>query len=397
MAESAIIETPASEAAPSLGDKFRAEFAKIDPKAAAQNEPPAKEKAAPKAKATTAPTSALDAALDGGKASEQVDPEVDPYKEIDDPKAKPNWEKAREARTYYKGEITKRDTELKTLRDQVSKGDPKSAETIASLTQREQELTKQNETLLAQIKKINVIYDPAHQEKFVAGRQKLIDKAIAHVKSYGGNVDTFADAISLSGKARTTALREALADVDEIDRPRILNVLEQIQNLDDERADLEKDPGKAFEELSASRRAEQELQAADSARLRKQEFGRIATAIADKTPFLRQVDGGIKDASEWNDGIKADVANAEKLLGPDAQYSDIVERSIKGFRYDALEKMFTSTRSELIEAKKLVAEYEGASPDVHSRKRGGEGDTKSKGDKYLEALAAAQGGGEGVM
>lgn len=393
------IDTPPK---PSPGDKFRAALdAAGGPSVPATDDvPPAPKKDEPPpadAKPAAKP-SPIDIALAEDKPpaepkKEEAAPNI--LAEFDD--KKPNWEKARGVMKTQSEEIKALHAAEQKLKDDLAKIDPKLPENLTLTAKERDELKAKNAELLDIITKINVKYSPDYQEKFVKGREKEVERAITRVKQYGGNVEKFTDALALpEGRRRSEALEEALAEVKPIDQPRILGVLEKIQSLDDEAAELEANPQQAFEQLESKRAEERARQAAETERAMKSEFEKVGHDLKSKSPLLRTVDPTTEGGSDWNSDIKSAFTNAERMFGADATVQEQFERAVKGFRYDALEKMFVDTRKELKAAQTRLKEYEEASPDFQGRKKPVETVKKTPAEKYHEALAAAQGGEDEV-
>jgi hypothetical protein len=393
-------------AATKPGDKFRAAMPKEKGGSAADVTPPppktgddkgGKKEATPPVDDKAKKVSPLDIALGEVKPDDKKATPTDDkkdtaaiLKELGFDEKHANYPKFRDLLDERKNEVETLSTELRTVKEQLGKVDPKLADTVSTVSRERDDLKSENARLREAITAINVEFDPDYQAKYVAGRQKLVDRAVSRVKEYGGNVDQFTDALSLNGKARTQALKEALAEVEEIDRPRIISVLDQIQSLDDEKADLQKDPGEAFEKLNARRLEEAERAAQDFERARKSEFDKIVSSLPEKSPMFRQIDGH----DDWNEPIKQSIATAEKVLGKDPEYSQVVEIALKGSRYDAVEKLLIDTRKELTAANARIAEFEGASPNLGGshRKPTDSDDKRTPAQKFHDEMAKTRGG-----
>ncbi len=393
------VATPPGET--NFGDRYRDALAKGDSKEKApakaeadKTPPPVVEKK--KADATPTKPSALDIAI-GDKPAEAkpeviVDEPDDILKQFEDikvPKSE-HWERARATMRTQSDEKKTLRLELEKAKGELGKIDPKTAENLTLTAKERDDLKGKNAELLDVITKINVKYSPDYQEKFVKGREKLLERAANRVKEYGGDIEKFNDALSLTGKYRTQALKEALVEVDDLDKPRIISVLDQIQALDDEGAELDKNPKHAFEELEAKRREQHERLAADNERARKSEFEKVDHSLKTNSVTLR-----IVGDTQWDDEIKAAFSRADIHFTNDAPISKLREIAVKGERFDGVEKMLLDKDMELRAASKLLREYEESAPDF--RGSGKKPDTtvaKTPIQKYNETLAAAQGGGD---
>jgi hypothetical protein len=395
-----------------VGAKYREALAKVqtvdappDTKTEPTQTPPPVKPPAPPSKppdeGTPPPkSSALDVALAGKEPAKPEPPPEDEIsktlselKSVSKPTAD-HWDKARKAIEHQTELINRTKSELEKAKGELGKVDPNLTATLDARS-KELESTKAEVAKLREaITALNVEYDPQFQEKFVAGREKMVDRAIKRVKDFGGDVEKFTEAIMLSGKRQTEALDEALTGLSDRDRNRVFSILDDIQKLDDEREELRKDPHQTFEKFSASRREEQERIAEDNARLRKSEFEKTVKFVRDKSPLLQHVDPNVtENGQEWNEGIKNDIARAETLFGPDSVFSDVVEAAVKGSRYDFVEKTLLETRKELAEANKRLAEYEASSPDFRGTGKAPKAsDTRSYAQKYKDVLAEIQSG-----
>jgi hypothetical protein len=206
---------------------------------------------------------------------------------------------------------------------------------------------------------------PQYQKEFVEGYQSKLEKLSSRVKSYGGNPEAVINALqSPVGRFRDTAVEEALKELPETAIRKIEPILSEIEDLDERRYDHRKDPKVAWEAVEQKRLAADATRAEETERVRSSEFQKVAEALPEKSPFLRNIEG----EAEWNDGIKADVENAKRMFGKDAQFQELVQIAIKGSRYDALEKMLIDTHKELRSAQKQLKEYDESAPDVKGGK-----------------------------
>lgn len=368
---------------------------KAEDKSAKEKEALPAKKVEVKDKATPAEKkSALDLALSEENSIEAKKEEAEPDVLAEFDEKKPNWEKARGVMKTQSEEKKALREQLKTVQEQLGKVDPKLGDTLATTTKERDDYKKKADELLDIVTKINVKYSPDYQEKFVKGREKLLERATARVKEYGGDADKFNDALALKGKYRTAALKEALENVDPIDHPRIISVLDQMQALDDEATELDKNPQAAFQELEDRRKEQSQKQSADFERAKKSEFEKVSTAISKASPLLRTVD---PSETQYNEDVKSAFTGAERLFGPEATLQEQFERAVKGFRYDKVEAMLLETHKELKEARARLREYDEASPDFQGRKKPDDGKAKLKDRPYSEILEKVrQGDDDGV-
>jgi hypothetical protein len=339
----------------------------------------------------------LAAALGDEKAVEKkVDPSSDPMDEFKDVTEGVKSEKVKERLTKMHTRLA---AELKANAD-LSK-ELESLRTKVPLADRATELQKQLETTKAENSKLrdsitalNVDYDPAVQEKYVGGRNKILTKATDRVRDYGGDVDAFKSALNLSGKQKTAALKEALADVDEVDRPRIFSLLAQVETLDEEHAELRKDPQQAWEKLTQAHKVEIEKQQAEAATVRQAVFEKVARELPATSPFLRVIDPAIEGAADWNKAVQGAYTAAQRLLSPNATFEEVSAAAIKSADYDRVAGIALNERKLRLDAEKKVREFEGASPGPNGHRKppagskAGEDDDKPFGEQLMELANA---------
>jgi hypothetical protein len=385
MPESGVIEPPAAEApdksaTTNVGDVYRKALSGIEAKETATEAAPVKElkgqtftkeqvavPAAPGAgKEPTekaAKPSPIDVVL--GDKTEPAKPEEEPdvLKEFDEKKA--NWPKARETMARQSQEKKTLAGEVDRLKGELGKLNPKADEELNLTKTQLAALTKERDDMLEALTATNYELTPQYQKEFVEGYQSKIEKLSTRIKSYGGNPEAVINALqSPVGKFRDQAVEEASKELPETALRKIEPILSEIEDLDERRYDHRKDPKVAWEAVEQKRLAADATKAEEAERVRSSEFQKVAEALPEKSPFLRNIEG----EAEWNDGIKADVENAKRMFGKDAQFQELVQIAIKGSRYDALEKMLIDTHKELRSAQKQLKEYDESAPDVKGGK-----------------------------
>lgn len=390
-----------------FGEKFRAEFAKLDgsaesakeePKAISATPEPEKpvEKPAetPTEKETPVagkPESPLDVVLDKGtKETKEVKPVEEPdalLKQFDDinvPKSE-HWKRARGVMQEQSQKI--RDYEAK-LKEQVApKYDPaletKVQELEAALADRE-----------TRLKAAGAEYSPDYQ-KLVGKYQATAEKIKTRMGSFGADGDSLLAALSLPySKTRTDQIDAALEGLDAGKQGRIQSLIEELEGHGEEIAEFRKDLPKRYEEMTAKQEAQAREQHAQSLKQLETEFVKISETLPEATVTMREVPDDVPGGTEWNKEIHEARANALRILKPDgSDFNESAAIAFKGARYDSLEKRYLALHKDHVELKKQMREYDGSAPDF---KGGGKpapkaGD-KKPGQTFRETLNAIKSG-----
>jgi hypothetical protein len=411
MPESGVIEPPRAAAeAPdkaattNVGDVYRKALSGIEAKEAA--EAPAKEESVKELDKTpekppgagtgqdaekVAKPSPIDVVLGDKTEPAKSEEEPDVLKEFDEKKA--NWPKARETMARQSQEKKTLAGEIERLKGELGKLNPKADEELNLTKTQLADLKKQNDEMLEALTATNYELTPQYQKEFVEGYQSKIEKLSTRIKSYGGNPEAVINALqSPVGKFRDQAVEEAIKELPETALRKIEPILSEIEDLDERRYDHRKDPKVAWEAVEQKRLAADATKAEETERVRSSEFQKVAEALPEKSPFLRNIEGEV----EWNDGIKSAVENAKRMFGKDAEYNKLVEIAIKGSRYDALEKMVTDTHKELRSAQARLKEYDESTPDVKGGKVPAAKPSTDPVKIYHEELAKRRRGDEGM-
>lgn len=317
------------------------------------------------------PESPLDAAVADEPVEEPAaDPELEEFRkaeaEVTDPKKLDNMKRMRERIERDMAENSRLKKEFEAAKEQAVKGAPDV-----------EALRKENAELRDAITAINVEYDPAFRAEYIEKPKALMTKAEGRVEQYGGDVKAFRDAMTMTGKNRTLALREALADVDPLDLPRIASILEEVDTLNEKRTEQLSDPQGAFDKLQQQQRAQAQKQAQERDAAKEADYARISSELPKKHSLLRTVDPTIEGGKEWNETLKTSDARARHLVGPDATFEEVVEAAKLGARYPQVEKLLLETRSALKQLKEELSEYKSAEPSITAGK-------KPEGQKYLD-------------
>jgi uncharacterized protein (UPF0335 family) len=332
------------------------------------------------------PASALDAVLDDAPASTvATGPAVADENEFlnELPETLPregrgaHWEKARGAiktQGATISQLTKESREKDAKIQQLETAPPKNSDEVAAL---QKQLDEYKDAVVA----INVEYDPEHRKKFVDGRSALISKAAVKLDAFGGKGELIKSALEMSeGRGRTQAIKEALADLEPVEQNRVLQFVGEVEKLDDEKAEIMKDPQGAWNKLQKSQSDARQVAAQQAEEYKKTVFESVSKTLPSKIFLLRPVDSSLPDATEHNAAIEQIKADAFKLLQPDAKPEDLVEAAYAKQVVPKLQQFLIDTRAELKAARAALKEYEGAEPGF----RGGKPKAKSEAEQKLD-------------
>lgn len=358
-------------------------------KTAPAKEPAAKEPAAKteatEGKVETKPASALEAALGDTPITEKKEDATteDPLKDFPEEAQegqKRNW---KGLRTVASTAIQQK-AELQTKLEQATK-DLEAAKSGPPETVKELEsLKKTLDTYKDAIVAINLELDPEFRSKFVDGRAALVNKAASKLDAYGGKGEALKAALDMvEGRGRTQAIKEALGDLEDVERARVLQFVGEVEKLDDERADLQKDPQQAFEKFQRAQTEMRQKQEEQAEAYKKDVFEKVSKSLPAKLTLLKTVDPAIEGATEWNAGVEEIKAGAFKLLGNDATPEQLAEAALWATAGPKIQERWLADRAELTKARAALKEYEDSEPGF----RGGKPPKKSEAEAKLEKSA----------
>lgn len=355
------------------------EPAKAEP--VAEPEPKAEVPKEPVKEEPKAPESALDAVFDTPPAKpEEVQPEASQEPELpetlptDKAQRSEHWERAR-------NQIKRQDGVIRELNDKLKLAPTELQTKLEEATKRAEELQKLNDEYKDSMVALNVEYEPEYRKKFVEGRDMLVGKAAAKLNAFGGKGELIVEAMKMpESRARTVAINEALSELDEGERFRVREFVSQVERLDDERADLQKDPQTAWEKLKATESARQKQAAAEAENYKKRIFDETVQKIPESVLLLREVDPKLNGAEQHNANREKIIAGAWRLLGSGVTPQELAEKAFKAEAYDFAQPLLVSTRKELREALARLAEYENAEPTF----RGGKPQPKPEHEQKME-------------
>src|SRR6185503_8267362 len=93
-------------------------------------------------------------------------------------------------------------------------------------------------------------------------------------------------------------------------------------------------------------------------------FGKITEILPNDIVTLREVPEDVPGGTEWNQAIKSAKETALRVLSPGgSDFNETAAIAYKGAHYDAVMNMFLKEHSELLDARKRLAEFDGGGPD----------------------------------
>lgn len=315
---------------------------------------------------------ALDDILDPPKENPK-EPEKDELAEFKDPKTA-NIVRAREV-------IGEKIARVKELEKAVEELTAKTSVPSVSpeLKSENDALKAKIEEMSAYVKAADITLDPEFKSKFIDGRESLLAKAVNRVSDAGGEGQELRDALSMTGKKRNEAVKEVLASLDDTDRSRVVRLLDQIEELDEQKSDALKDTGRTWEEIQKGRQSQTAAERSKQAQLRSQEIAQVAESLPAEFVLLRKALPSAKDADAWNAEVEQARKDAEFLLGDEAPVADKAKAILKGLRADKLQELFIAERKARIAAEGELKKFDAASPDPAGRQR----QSSSQQDAYL--------------
>lgn len=334
------------------------------------------------------PATALDALMDDHPATSGATgptvpaaPENDFLKDL--PETLPregrgaHWEKARGAiATQGKtiSEQAKTVADLTRQLEEAKAGPPSAAGEVAAL---QKQLDEYKDAMVA----INVEYDPEHRKKYVEGRSNLVSKAAAKLVAFGGDGPALEKALQMpESRARTEAIKAAMGELESVEQGRVLSFVTEIDRLDDEKAEIMKDPQGAWDKLQKTQNEARAAAATKAEEFKTKVFETVSKTLPDKFFLLRTVDESLPDAANHNSEVGKMKVAAFELLGPKAKPEDLVEAAYAKQMVPKLQQFLVETRNELRAARAALKEYEGAEPGF----RGGKAPEKTGLEAQLE-------------
>lgn len=324
--------------------------------------------------------------LDPVKETPKAEPTVDPAKESEiaaatknlSPKAAENFRKITTERDQANADAAALRKEIETL-----KTSPQFTPEIKAKLDAYDTLQQERDQLAAAMEKLGAERSPAYQNKFVKGRQAMIDKAKGVIARNGGDATLFEQALSMTGAERAEAMGAATASMAALDSTRVANLLTEIEALDED--------GKKFIEnareslISEEREAQQQelRQREELARNQDASFTQVINGIFHKFPDDHPL------AAEANPMVDSAVAKAREFMQKETRYEEFVKAAAAYAVYPQMKERMGVLAQKVAELEAKLEEYEEAEPDLSSGggAPAGKAETKGLAGRFSAAMA----------
>lgn len=324
--------------------------------------------------------------LDPVKEAPKSEPTVDPAKEAEiaaatkgmSGKAAENFRMIAKARDEAQAEAAALKKEIETL-----KGSPQFTPEIKAKLDAYDALQQERDQLNAAMEKLGAERSPAYQNKFVKGRQALIDKAKGVIARNGGDATLFEQALGMTGAERAETMAAATGSMAALDSTRVSNLLTEIEALDED--------GKKFIEnareslLNEEREAQQQelRQREELARNQDASFTQVINGIFHKFPDDHPL------AAEANPMVDAAVTKAREFMQKETRYEEFVKAAAAYAVYPQMKERMGILAQKLAEAEEKLAALEDAEPDISN---GGGAAPKAETKGFAGRFSAAMAG-----
>lgn len=393
-------DTRGETAGTRMGDKFRAEFAKLEGKKEPEpkTDPVAKEEnLSPIGDKTK--VDPLDIASGDRKVEPAAAPPTDEneWEKSDAIKDLPAFDaKAENQRKNWdiaRRRIVEKDTEVQRLSKEIEAARNGGA-TSAELQAARQELEAAKQRIAEQeqsIKAVGAEYSQEYQD-LVKGHRNAQDKVVKRFEAFAGKGtgDALADALAMpQGRMRTDAIKAALtADgIDNDDRVELRALITRADEVREQIDDFRKDlPGK-FEEISAKRAEAERLNAEKSLKQIDADFGKVVQTLPDSNVFLRFIPDNAPDAATWNGAIRKAHETALQHLKPGQTFDSSAALLVKGADYDRVMTYALEMRKRALDAEARNQETDSAAPDFKGGTKRAPEQPKTGPEKYHEYMA----------
>lgn len=330
------------------------------------------------------PKSAVDKLLSPPQKKEDAPATgADPLEQFkDDKTAAANIPKMRALIGQNLEEIKKLKAEVEEARKSVA-----PAKEQEELRVRLEALQKERDDLAEAVK----IGNPEKSDDYrqiVQKRDGLIEKMTNRMTDLGGDGDKLKDALALTGKAKVTALKEAMSDLDVDDRTVLRLMVEDLEKVDEERKNFLANADKTWtakqQERTEKERQTQEVKARELAT----ELQALRKTLPDEFFMLRDAE----ESPEWNETNAKAWQEAEAMAKGQRPRADVLKTLAMGLRATHLAELFKAERDARIKAEEKLAGRVSAGPGI----RGGTppkpstGERQSPGARFAGMLASGQ-------
>lgn len=307
------------------------------------------------------PKSAVDKLLSSPnpKKEDPVPPSGDPLEAFkDDKTAAANIPKMRELIGKNLEEIKRLKTEVEEARKVVAT--PKEQE---ELRVKLEELQKERDRLADEVK----IGNPEKTEDYqqmMRERNGLVEKMTNRLTDFGGDGAKLKDALALSGKAKATALKEAMADLDVDDRTVLRLMVEDLEKLDDKRKDFLTDAEKNWSAKQQERTAKEREVSEAKARELVSELGKLKKTLPEEFFMLRTAE----ESPEWNEAVNQAFTEAEAMARGQRPREAVLKTLAMGLRAGHLAELFKAEREARIAAEEKLKSRANAGPGINGQR-----------------------------
>lgn len=317
------------------------------------------------------------------KKEEPVPADADPLAEFKD--AKP--EDLPKIKAKARELIGKTAKELETLRVQLEEA--KKAPAVGDDIKTRLDALEKERNELAEAVKIGSPERSEEYQQMGKERTALVERAANKLSDLGGDPEKLKEALALApGKARTTALKAALSELETDDRTVLRMAVEEVEKLEERRRDFVTDADKKWttlqQEKAGKAKQSQEAQAkeiaADFAKLRKE---------LPETYFMLKT---AEDAPEWNETVNQAFEEAQAMARGERPRGDVLKTLAMGLRAADLTKLFLAERAKREELEKKLGARASAGPGIQGGKPPPQsnGERPTPGRKFADMLATGQ-------
>jgi hypothetical protein len=232
-------------------------------------------------------------------------------------------------------------------------------EVVAENARLKEELAKYKDTVV----EINIELDPDFRAKYVQGRESKVEKAATKLTNFGGNGDALKDALAMKeGRARTLAIKEAMGEVDPIDQTRVMSLVTDIENLDEEAADVRANSQKEWEKRKQAMAADAETKKTATEANKKAIFDTVAEALKETFWPLRKVEAGVEGADEWNAESDKAREKAWSITQPGVKPEEYAKAALAYGIVDRLQTLLSEAHTKIRTLTATVNENASAAP-----------------------------------
>lgn len=329
------------------------------------------------------PKSAVDRILAPPAKVEEKKSDVDPLEAFkDDKTAAANIPKMRALIGQNLEEIKKLKGEIEEARKTVAPGKEQEELRVKLDT-----LQKERDQLAEAVKVGNPEKSDEYQQ-MNRDRTGLVDKLTNRLTDFGGDGDKLKEALSLSGKAKVTAIKEVMSELDVDDRAVLRMMVEDLEKLDEKRKDFLADADKTWSTKQQERTVkERETQEAKTREL-STEMSNLKKTLPEEFFMLRTAD----ESPEWNESVENAFKEAEAMARGERPRAEVLRTLAKGLRATHLAELFRAERDARVKAEEKLAGRANAGPSIRGTTlpKPSTGEHVTPGARFAGMLASGQ-------